>query len=672
MASRICFTVLLLSLRFVSSGQSNDTPVLRSLPELTITAFKEEPLKETSLNIVSIKADSLKYVSAFNITDILAKLPGVNMLSTGLGISKPVIRGLYGNRILILLSGLKFDNQQWQEEHGLGLNSMGISRLELIKGPMSVLYGSEAIGGVINIIEEAKPTAHTSETDVSLKFNSNTLGGGIQAGYKVNKVNKWFRIRAGIDNHADYSDGNNQRVLNSRFDGYSLKSTYGFTRKKWQSENNFLSSFNRFGFIFNDVYTFVKPDARWSRKLNENPSHVVLLNILSSENKFYLNDKSKLSVNAGIQSNERLENEGSGAISLDMHLLTFQYLAKYEKILGEGRRIILSHLNSFEDNTNYGSRKIVPDARMQEANFALYYEADLQSKLTLENGLNIGEKWIKTFFTAGVNGQGKEVQPFNKFSLYYNFYSGLSFNPNEGLNIKANASTGVRIPNLAELSSNGLHEGVFTYEIGDPLMKNEQNIGLNFIVDYKTRLGSINISPFYNYFFHYVYLAPTQEEWFGFPVYRYKQQNARQIGFEIQSAYNLNRASNLNFTYSMMQSKTQEGNYTPFIPASKFSAAFLSQIYSTKNKIVSFQTEWEHYFQQNNIYTGEIPTHSYNLFNASVQAKFLKISSHYSFSISGQNLFNKSYYDHLSRLKYFGLNNIGRNIFIQLKYTFSH
>src|SRR5690606_37991491 len=141
----------------------------------------------------------------------------------------------------------KFDNQQWQEEHGLGLSDIGLSSVEVIKGPMSILYGSEAVGGIINLIEEKKPEINTNVLDFGCDLFSNTLGFKSQVGFKTNKGNNWWKLRIGIENHGDYSDGNNSRVLNSRFDGYYFKGAYGFKKDNWISENNFLSSFNRFG-----------------------------------------------------------------------------------------------------------------------------------------------------------------------------------------------------------------------------------------------------------------------------------------------------------------------------------------------------------------------------------------------------------------------------------------
>jgi iron complex outermembrane receptor protein len=456
----LAFTCLLFSV--LARSQDPDTLPAKDLSEIIITAFKDEAAITSPLNILPIKVDSLSRYGNYNLTDLLAKSPGVTMLTTGVAIAKPVIRGLYGNRVLILLSGLKFDNQQWQEEHGLGLSDLGLQKVELIKGPMSVLYGTEAIGGLINLIEEQKPDSIGKNSDCSLKFNSNTLGGLLQAGIRKNMGKNWYGLRLGIENNADYADGNGDRVLNSRFDGYYLKAAYGFQKKNWISDNHFMSSFNRFGFIFNDVYDFIEPDDRWSRKLTDFPAHFVLLNILSSENKIYLKDEAKLTINAGVQSNVRMENEGGGAISLNMHLFTAQYLAKWEKELSRGNRLILSTLGSFENNENYGSRKIIPDANMQEANLSIYYEMQPRPHFLLEYGVSVGEKWIKTFFTPTVNGPDKDIQPFDKFEPYWNAFTGISLFPAEHFNLKFNVATGVRIPNLAELSSDGLHEGIFT------------------------------------------------------------------------------------------------------------------------------------------------------------------------------------------------------------------
>ncbi len=655
---------------FWSIAQNADTTKDFTLNPIVVSAYKDKSLQRTALNISVLGVDSLSQLGNFNLTDLMAKVPGVTMLSTGVAIAKPVIRGLYGNRVLVLLSGLKFDNQQWQEEHGLGLSDMGLAKVELIKGPMSVLYGTEAIGGIVNLIEEDKARLNSTEKDIAIRLNTNTLGGMMQAGLKKNTSKNWYSIRASIENNADYADGHQTRVLNSRFDGYNLKTSYGFQRKNWVSNNHFLSTFNRFGFIFNDIYTFVKPDARWNRRLNVNPAHLVLLNILSSENKFTLKNDALLHFNIGVQSNERLEKEGGGAISLNMHLLTFQHLLKWEKQISTKNRLIVSQLSSLEDNTNYGARKIVPDARMQESNVSAYLETTLNQRFIFENGVGLGKKWIKTYFTPRVNSPEKDIQPFTKFSPYYNFFSGITYFPTPFFNLKANIATGVRVPNLAELASNGLHEGIFTYEIGNPLFKNEQNIACNLLLNYQNATFEGSISPFYNYFYNYVYLQLTSEKWFGFPIARFQQQNVTQYGTELSFGYKPSASLKIELSYTAMTSKTADGNFTPYIPAQKITPS-INGFFNLKNKQkINFFSNLDYLLAQNQTATQEVTTPKYWLWNMGMSTNFTKGSKNYLLSLTGNNLLNTAYYDHLSRFKNFGLLNIGRNIALNFKVKF--
>jgi iron complex outermembrane receptor protein len=637
------------------------------LQEVTVTAYRPQPSRYIPLNIQSIQLNEIEAMGAFNLSEILARTEGVSMLTTGVGIAKPVIRGLYGNRVLVLLNGLKFDNQQWQDEHGLGLTGFGLARVELIKGPIGTLYGTEAIGGVVNLIEEKRAEPNTEESEYRLTLNSNTLGGMVQAAYKKASDLAWWRLRIGAENNADYSDGNNHRVLNSRFDGYFIKATYGFQRKNWISSNNYAGSFSRFGFIFNDVYDFIEPDPRWSRKLSENPYHLVLLNTLSSENRIALGERYTLNLNLGVQSNERMENEGGGAISLNMHLFTLQSLSKLEYRIDQNNKIVFSNLNVYEDNTNFGSRKIVPDAHMFESNLSANYETLLGGHFIFENGAGLGKKWIKTYFTSGVNGQGKEVQPFEKQSPYFNFFSGFSFIPSDRFDMKLNLATGVRMANLAELSSNGLHEGIFTYEIGDPELRNEKVYAINYDMVYRTAAFDFSISPFYNHFKDYIFLKPVDEQWFGFPVSRYEQQDSDQWGIEATLGLKINDDLALKVGYSGMNSKTQDGNFTPYIPAQKITPSLRYSFLLKKDLPFECHTHVVTNFAQNHTAPFEIATPQYTLWNAGMETHFGTLHKKYVLGIEVNNILNRAYYDHLSRFKNFDLLNIGRNVIMSVK-----
>lgn len=649
-------------------GAQNDT-LQGELKEVVVTGLKETKRLETVVDVVPLEAADMRRQGAFNISDGLSKIPGVSQLNTGVSISKPVIRGMYGNRILVLLSGLRFDNQQWQDEHGMGLSDIGIDRVEVIKGPMAVLYGSDAVGGLINVIEEQKPAENTLQLDFNTRFHSNTLGTVNDIGLKGYRNNTWWRVRIGAESHADYSDGNNTRVLNSRSDGYYFKGTIGVQRKNVTSENNYHFSMNDFGFIMNDIADFMKPHARYTRKLN-GPFHKVMLNVFSSRNKIQLHN-SLLKIDAGFQSNSRMENEGGGKISLNMLLTTGLYHLEWIKPLTDRLEIIVSQNTSYENNTNFGGRKIIPDAHMLEASVSGFVKYNAH-KVVVEAGAGINNRWIKTLLTPLVNSpdKGNTITPFSRNRVSFNALSGVTVNPVEGLNIKVNVATGLRAPNLAELSSNGLREGTYRYEIGDMHLKNEQNINIDVSLTHKAEWFGYSLSGFISLFDNYIYITPTGEEYIGFQIYRYKQQNALYTGGEAELEFTpQGMVQGLEFTIkgAYLYSMGRDGKYIPFTTAPKISPN-LSYSRSLGKYVKHFYANvgFDYVFQQNRTAPEEIPTAAYYLMNAGIGAEFAFKKAGFTIGVSGNNLLNAAYFDHLSRLKAFGIRNIGRNISVNL------
>tara|TARA_R110002050_G_scaffold93616_2_gene195509 strand:- start:5237 stop:7477 length:2241 start_codon:yes stop_codon:yes gene_type:complete len=641
------------------------------LDEIVVTSYQEESTRQTSIHIEPLNLREINQRGSFNLNEALTAVTGVNQFSTGIGISKPVIRGLSGNRVQVLLSGLRFNDQQWQDEHGLGISALGISKVEIIKGPMSILYGTEAMGGLINIVEEKAPPAGTFQNDYSAQFHSNTLGGVLQAGTKANYGDHWYRLRLSLSSHSDYSDGQNERVLNSRFQAYQLKSSYGFTKENWQSTEHYQLSYSRSGFIFNDFSHFMSADPRWSRSMT-GPYHAVLLNRFSSVNEIKLSD-SRLKLNAGFQSNLRSENEGGGELSLVMHLLSLQYALKWHKALKNNWSLVLSNTSNLQSNSNYGKRKIVPDAWLAESSVSAYLKKKLP-KIVLEYGLGAGVKHIKTLSTNTVNTAEKEIEPFKQTRPFYNALLGMSYNPAKKWNLKLNLSTGVRSPNLAELSANGLHEGIYVYEIGNPTLKNEQNINADLGLNYFGKQFQFGLSAYYNYFYRYLYLLPSKEEWFGFPVSRFTQMDALIKGLEAELVYHPEILNGLKVSvnYTGLIGQLRNGDFLPFMPAQSIKpelryegpekSKFLSYYFVNSNFVLS----------QKLVSPSESTSPSYQLVNAGFGFSRRTKKAYYSLNISANNLLNTAYYSHLSRLKNFDLLNIGRDISINLKIRFNH
>lgn len=640
------------------------TDTTKTLDAVTVTGVKREVLRNTPFNIAVLPAQMLQTTVNYSIADALRQVPGISQITTGVGISKPVIRGLYGNRIQTVLLGLRFDNQQWQDEHGLGLSIIGIDRIEVLKGPSSLLYGTEAMGGVIRIIEEKAAAPNTRESDVNVQAFSNTYGLSANAGVKGATGTKHWRIRAGADSHADYSDGANHRVLNSRFSSYNLKASLGFTRKNWVNENSFYTSYAKFGFIMEDNQDRKPVDARLSRTL-DGPNHSVFFNILSTENMVFLKS-SRLEINGGVHSNLRLENEGGNRVSLNMLMNTATYNVKWYKPLSLNTEFVLGQETQTQTNRNYGARVIIPDANLGEGSLSAYIKTKHRN-LNIESGISVSGRLVKTFTTENMDYTSGAIYPFSKSYVSANGNAGVAYNPNNRWNLKLNWSTGYRSPNLAELSSNGLHEGSFRYEIGNPVMKAEQNLNTEVNVNYESRVFSLYTAAFLNLFRHYIYLAPTGTELYGFDIYRFLQGDARLYGGE--ATVRIQPLHQVGFTsqFATVTGKLKQESYLPFIPADKWTNELtFSKSHINAHTDAAWHGGVVYVFAQNHPGAFETATPSYLLVNTSFLFVVHREKRDMRISLAAENLLNKKYYDHLSRFKYFGIYNPGRTVMLSL------
>jgi iron complex outermembrane receptor protein len=642
------------------------TPSWIDINEIVFTGSQVKSSDETSYNISQLSLAEAQQTGAVNLSDAITGLPGISQLTTGIGISKPVIRGLYGNRIQVNVDGIRFDNQQWQDEHGLGLSDMGIDRVEIIRGPASVLYGSDALGGVINIIDEKPAALNSNEKDATIKLFSNTLGLSFNYGAKKSMENRWRKFRIGFDNHADYSDGNSNRVLNSRFASYNVKMSWGRNRDNRTHVSNLMASSGLFGFVF-DSLSRKERDGRFSRTF-DGPHHSVSFIKANTENTYSKNSK-KIKFNAGIISNLRLEDEGGGGISLSMLLNTVNALGQITRPVGKFGEWTYGSSLMIQTNTNFGGRIIIPNAWNGEFSGFSFYQAT-KGKFLLEGGIRYDRKFIETFATRTLNIVGNEsptqsVLPFMKWYNAFNFSLGTAFHATQEFTLKANASTGYRPGNLAELSSNGLHEGSLRWEIGLPDAKTERNVNLEFSAHYHTKSVRASASMYRNQFQNFFYLAPTGKEYFGFFIYQFEQTNASLQGGELQWEWSIpNSRFESNTSYSFISAKKSDGSYLPFIPANRVMSElrFRSEVKNGKNILLRAGVTYT--FDQNHPAEFETRTARYLLIHAGLSAEINKIR----YSLTCNNLLNENYYDHLSRFKYYGIGNMGRNIVLTINF----
>jgi iron complex outermembrane receptor protein len=654
----------------------NLKPYLVELDEVVVTGFQSKKRDEVPWTINTLQKEDIAATGALTLTDAVSHLPGVSELSTGTGISKPIIRGLGGNRIQTNFLGVRFDNQQWQDEHGLGLSDVGIDEVEVIKGPASLLYGSEAIGGVLNIIDEKPAPIGKPLFDFGIRLFSNTLGMATEFGYKKSTERKSFILRAGIDSHADYSDGKGTRVLNSRFQGYYLKSSLSLYRKNFSSINSFYTSFNQFGFIADSLNTLLLNDSRFSRAM-DGPKHLVFLAVGSTQNTWY-RGKEEYKLIGGLNSNLRMEDEGGSHISLNMLLNALNTSFLWQHHFNVDKSLTLGCQIFAETNTNFGSRVIIPDATMGEASaYGLYVQK--WKEFNFQGGLRYDRRQVNTYSTEDFGQQDTTIAPFSRGYNALNASIGGGMEFWKYWQVKLLLSTGFRSGNLAELSSNGLHEGTYRYEIGNPNLKTEKNLNTELNLNYESSQLVFGISAYTNRFADYIYLAPTGREYVGFQIYKYMQSDAALNGAEAWFDMHLKTIKwiGLNGNYSMVRGLTATGDYLPLMPADRFIGNikfYLPEKKKWDNNYLSIgltQVAGQDRLSELEKASGITATHAYTLFNASAGTTLhLPHDKSLALSLTGTNLTNVLYADYLSRLRYFGIYDMGRNIIVNAKLNF--
>lgn len=650
---------------FTFSGNEIQTKItlienIQHMDEVVIsTAFN----KLQSQNVMKVEHQSVKSLQQKGATTLiegLATIPGVSQVSTGTSIGKPVIRGLSGNRVLVYTQGVRLENQQFGEEHGLGLNDAGVESVEVIKGPASLLYGSDALGGVLYFNPEKFAAPNTFKADYTQKFFSNTLGSSTNLGVNTASENFKFLVRGKYDTHSDYKIPNGNRVTNTRYNESDFKTALGFS-------NSFITSTLRYN--YNKLNIGIPEDGIAEQSTNKTilfPKQLVNSNIVSINNTIYLKN-SKIDANAGYIYNDRSEFEDSDVANLHMKLKTFNYDAKYYFSKIGKVESIFGLQGMHQTNANFGEELLIPNATTNDigAFGTINYEL---KKNTFLAGIRFDNRKIETQ-SHGIDGEEGYFEAIAKSFNSFNASLGYKNNSIENLILRLNVASGFRAPNLAELTSNGVHEGSNRYEIGNSNLKNEQNIQTDLNLEYKFSHIEFFVNGFYNHINNYIFISPNGNLIDDYNVYDYVQDNAQLYGGEAGIHFHPHPFDWLHITSSFesVTATKSNGDYLPLIPANKWNSSLRTEFNSNswlKESYANFNVE--HTFSQNNIGEFETFTKDYTLLNLALGGKinFQNVVMNLNFNIN--NLLNKEYISHLSRLKTDGIPNIGRNIIFSL------
>ena len=626
--------------------------------------------KLQSQNVMKVDHESMKSLQQKGTSTLiegLATLPGISQISTGTSIGKPVIRGLSGNRVLVYSQGVRVENQQFGDEHGLGLNDAGVESVEIIKGPASLLYGSDALGGVLYFNPEKFAKSNTFEGDFSQKLFSNTLGSTSTLSVKTSSENWKYLVRGSNNIHSDYKIADGNRVTNTRFNETDLKTGIGYS-------NSVLSSVFRYNFNKLDLGIPENGIAeQTSSSTTEYPKQAVTNHLLSLNSTLFLN-KSKLDIDLGFISNNRSEFEDSDVANLKMKLNTLNYDLKYHLPKAGNLESIFGIQGMAQTNVNSGIEYLIPNAKTND--FGVFGTANYEwNSSVFQAGIRFDNRNI-TSESYGISGEEGSFEAVAKSYNSFNGSLGYKTNLTKEFTLRVNLASGFRAPNLAELTSNGVHEGANRYEIGNSNLATEQNVQTDLNLEYQNSHFEFFANGFFNKINNYIYLNPSQITIAGYDVFNYFQTDAVLYGGEFGLHFHPHPLDWLHFESSFetvtgeKQSRGLGSDFLPFIPANNWNNSMRAE-FNIKNWLKDGYATLNvsNTFDQKKVSGFETYSEGYTLVNLGIGGQINIGKTHFNFNLNGNNLFNKSYIAHLSRLKNDGIPNIGRNIVLGINFN---
>jgi iron complex outermembrane receptor protein len=647
------------------------------LDEVIVSTSDSKLQRYSTFPVESRKIADLSKIEQTNLIDAMSNIPGIYNFSTGNGIAKPVIRGLSGMRVLTSQNGLRLENQQWGADHGFAVLNLGIDRVEVIKGPSSLIYGADALGGVIYLADEPYANFNKNEFKASTKFESNSMATFNKISYKTSRKNLRFAVYGGYFSRANYAIGssdffnpsNKEYVTNSKNSGGSFKTAVGYNK------NNWITNFRYQLLYFQNGLPGHTHDSIWeaSSFLSSNqtrsysiPAQKIFNHLAQWENKFYFKNDEVIT-QLGFTSNELKEfGEKVFTPGIDMTLQNYSFNVRWKHHFNDHFEIISGSQGMFQSNSNGPKAEeiLVPNAGFNDLGaFSL-----LKGTFNLWNiqaGARYDQRRVKT----------KElISGFDKRFSGVNYSAGIS-RSSKTLTTRINASTGFRPPHISELLADGVHHATMQYLVGDRNFKSERANQVDFYLGTHFDHLEIVINPFVNQINNYIYKIqrfddndqPERDDYSGLFIFDMKQTDAVFYGGDIAIHYHPHIAHWLHLESNLSLLSNQDS--LPFIPQNRINNTIKVDFKSgNKLNLNSISTQYIYFFDQNSVAPYETTSTTYQLINIGCNGSISsKNTIEYSFGIN--NLFNIKYIDHLSRLKTYEIPNPGRNIYIKFSLT---
>ena len=662
-------------------------------------------IRKSPVPVASIRKQALLQTPSTNIIDALTHIPGVSQVSTGPAISKPYIRGLGGNRVVIINEGVRQEGQQWGDEHGAEIDEMSVARAEVVKGPASLMYGSDALAGVINFITNSPVAEGTLKGNIISNYQTNNGLFAINGNLAGNKNGLNWNLYGTYKSAGNYQNKYDGKVLNSGFNEKNVGGYIGIN-KSWGYSHIILSRFDQhLGLIEGErddaTGLFMlfggTPLERIATKADLDkrelfvPQQRVQHNKIVSDNNFAFK-KSRLKVNLAYQNNLRQEfgnAEDPEENELFFDLKTFNYNLQWQLPELKEWHATIGVNGMRQSNQNKGEESLIPEYNLFDIGGFVFVQRTFK-KATVSGGLRYDTRTINSMELI----EGGDIK-FNQFSRSFSNVSGsvgVSYEATDKVTLKANLARGFRSPTLAELASNGAHEGTNRYEYGEQSLRSETSLQMDGGLNFNYEHFSIDVSAFYNRLNDFIFYRKLESAFGGdslvnnggdfIPAFKFNQQDAKLAGFEASIDIHphpldwLHFENAVSFVRGQFDNPIDGSNNIPLIPAARLTSELKADFKKLNNTIHNFyaKLEWDKTFKQNKPFTGfetETATDGYALLNAGVGADIVNgKKTLFSVYLGANNITDVAYQSHLSRLKYtaenmvsgrMGVFNTGRN-----------
>jgi len=694
-----------------------------NLMEIEITdSYSATRKKEESLNIEIVNDDYLKQNMGGSLMKSLDRLPGITTIDIGTGQSKPVIRGLGFNRVVVVENGIKHEGQQWGADHGLEIDQYAVYNLDVIKGPASLMYGSDAIGGVIDVKQNKIPLDSTicGVVDLIGKSNNNLIGSSFSLTGRKNLF--FMSLRATVLDYGDYkvpTDSvdiysyraalHNNQLRNTAGNEKDIHFTFGFIQKQFTS-TLFASNINSKSGFFANAHGI---EPRNIDALLHDKSSRDILYPYQQVNHFKVINKSqwekekfKIETDLGFQRNFRQEwsqyvnhgymppvfpNNLTFPADLDLQFDKYIYSANFKSTFSLNEKTTISTgINSdYQDNRIDGRGFIIPAFTQSAIGGFVFAKHHFSKKSIVQFGLRYDYgnlhtvsyyDWFQSPDETNTSWSYLQRSPELKKQFSNTSWS-IGYNYNlEKLSLKINAGKSFRMPNAKELAANGVNYHHFSYEVGNTDLSPEISYQLDAGLEYTKKKFIIGVSPFLNYFTNYIYLNPTSEHdrfyGNGNQVYNYSESEVFRYGGELHSHYEIVKALQFGiiaeYVYSEQMSGVKKGYTLPFSPPATvlFNLKFkIDKLKCAEN--VYFSIDYKLTATQAHIVPPEEITQGYQLVNLGFGGD-IKIKNHpISFSMQVQNLLDNKYFSHTSYYRLINVPEPARNFILNISIPFS-